>query len=218
MDYYDWGMCQIQQNLLDIKNDATEKAIALAEKKGCACVIMEPLRGGGLGRAPESAQKIYDEYPVKRSAVEWAFRHLLDYSGVSNILSGMSSLEDIKENIEIFSKPDIEPGCLTAEEKDIIARVRAAYEAIETIPCTACEYCMPCPNGVNIPSAFMKYNDGMRFGDFIYPRRSYYFQTMGGGGADKCIQCGVCTPKCPQNIAIPEELAKAHEQLKGWIE
>jgi len=218
LGFYDWGMCQIQQNFMDVEREATEEAIRIAGKKGCALVIMEPIRGGSLGVAPGRIQAIYDEYPVKRSAVEWAFRHVLNYPEVSTVLSGMTTLEQVKENIEIFSKPDAVPGCITAKERDILSRVRTAYESVKSIPCTACEYCMPCPSGVNIPGVFSRYNDGIMFENFEQPSRGYMFMTMQKMDASRCEACGICEKKCPQNIGIIEELKKAHEVLKGWIE
>ena len=215
---YPWDMCQIQQNFLDIDIEATENAIVLAGQKGCALVIMEPLRGGGLAKAPATVQKLYDEFPTKRSPVEWAFRHLLNYPQVSTILSGMSTLEQIKENIAIFSKPDAIPNCLSGEEKALLRKAKAAYDAIETIPCTGCEYCMPCPHGVNIPRVFALYNDALRFENFEPSKRGYWFTTNMGGDAGRCEECGECEPKCPQGIEIIQELKVTHQALGGWIE
>jgi predicted aldo/keto reductase-like oxidoreductase len=218
LDHYDWGMCQIQQNLIDVDREATEQAIRDAGKKGCALVIMEPLRGGNLAVPPAPVQAIYDSCPVKRSGVEWAFRHVLNYPEVSSILSGVSTLEQLKDNIEIFSKPDAVAGNLNGEEQQLIARVREQYLALKSIPCTGCEYCLPCPQGVNIPQVFGKYNDGVMFGTFEPSRRSYMFQVRAKQDAGLCAACGVCEKKCPQHIGIIAELKGAHEKLKGWVE
>jgi predicted aldo/keto reductase-like oxidoreductase len=218
LDFYDWDMCQIQQNLVDVEKEATEEGIRQAGKKGCALVIMEPIRGGNLANPPPPVRTVYDEYPVKRSPVEWAFRHVLNYSEVSTVLSGVSSMEQLQEDIEIFSKPDAVPGCLSEAEKRIIRRVRETYESLVSIPCTGCEYCLPCSQGVNIPQVFAKYNDGAMFGAFEPARRSYLFQTRSNQDASHCIECRVCEEKCPQRIAIVKELKAAHEKLKGWIE
>jgi predicted aldo/keto reductase-like oxidoreductase len=218
LDFYDWDMCQIQQNLIDVEKEATEEGIRQAGKKGCALVVMEPVRGGNLANPPPLVKAIYDEYPVKRSPVEWAFRHVLNYPEVSTILSGVTTIEQLKENIEIFSKPEAVPGCLTEAEKRIIVRVREKYLSLASVPCTACEYCLPCPQGVNIPQVFAKYNDGVMFGTFEPARRSYLMQTRLNQGASRCIECKACETKCPQHIAIVKELKTAHEKLKGWIE
>ena len=218
LEFYDWEMCQIQQNLMDVEREASEEGIYQAGKKGCALVIMEPLRGGGLACPPEEVQAIYNEYPVKRSAVEWAFRHVLNYPEVSTILSGITTLEQLKENIEIFSKSDAVPGCLSPEEKAIITRVRKKYASIVSIPCTGCEYCLPCPHGVNIPQIFAKINEGIMFNTFEPSRRGYFLQVRFKSDASLCVLCGDCEKKCPQGIAITGELKKAHEKLKGWVE
>lgn len=218
LEFYDWGMCQMQQNFLDINNEATEEGIHLAGKKGCALVIMEPLRGGGLAFPPAKVKAVYDEYPVKRSAVEWAFRHALNYPEVSTILSGMTTLAQLKENIEIFSKPDAVANCLNPQEKAVIAKAKTAYESTISIPCTGCEYCMPCPHGVGISGVFARYNEGTMFENFTQPSRSYSFMTKMKADASFCQECGECEPKCPQQIQIIKELKVAHEALKGWVE
>jgi predicted aldo/keto reductase-like oxidoreductase len=218
LGYYDWDMCQIQQNFIDVEREATAEAIALAGAKGTALVIMEPLRGGSLATPPKAVQAIYDSYPVKRGAVEWSFRHLINYPEVSAILSGVTTLEQLKEDIEIFSKADALPGCLSAPEKAILSEVKAKYESLASIPCTACEYCLPCPNGVQIPGVFSRYNDGVMFENFTQSKRGYYFMTKQKQDASQCAVCGECEEKCPQHIKIPELLKTAHESLKGWIE
>jgi predicted aldo/keto reductase-like oxidoreductase len=218
LSHYDWDMCQIQMNLIDVNNQATGKAIDLAGKKGCALVIMEPLRGGGLATPPPAVQAIYDSHSVKRAPCDWAFRHLLDRPEISCILSGVSTLEQLKDNIAIFSAPDALPGCLSAADKAMIARVREQYEALKSIPCTGCEYCMPCPSGVNIPGTFTNYNAGVSFANFDQPRRGYWFAVNSKNDASQCIACGACEKKCPQHIDIIEKLKTAHEALKGWVE
>jgi predicted aldo/keto reductase-like oxidoreductase len=218
LDYYDWGMCQIQQNLIDVDREATEQAIRDAGKKGCALVIMEPLRGGNLAVPPAPVKAIYDSYREKRGAVEWAFRHVLNYPEVSTILSGVSTLEQLKDNIGIFSKPEAAANSLSDEEKRLIVRVREQYLALKSVPCTACEYCLPCPQGVNIPQVFGKYNDGLMFGTFEPSRRTYMFQVRAKQDASLCVGCGACEKKCPQHIGIIKELKAAHERLKGWVE
>ena len=218
LEFYDWDMCQIQQNLIDVDLEVTEEGIRLAGKKGCALVIMEPLRGGGLAVPPRRVGELYAGYPVKRSAVEWAFRHALNYPEVSTVLSGMSTLEQIKENIEIFSKPDAVPLCLDPGEKDLLKRVKAIYESLKNIPCTGCEYCLPCPSGVEIPGVFGRYNEGIMFENFNQPSRAYMFLGMAKKDASVCTGCGECEKKCPQHIEVAKELKVAHEALKGWIE
>jgi hypothetical protein len=215
---YPWDMCQIQQNLLDIDREATEKGIRIAGEQGTALVIMEPLRGGGLARAPKSVQSIYDSYPEKRTPAEWAFRHLVNYPEISCILSGMTTLEQLKENIELFSKPDFVPDSLSQQELDLLKKAKAAYESKISVPCTGCEYCMPCQSGVDIPGVFFRYNAGGMFDDFDNPRRGYFFTKTAGRDASRCIECGICEEKCPQHIDIRGCLKTAHAALDGWVE
>ena len=215
---YPWDMCMGQHNILDTCREITEDGPAIAGRHGVALAIMEPLKGGGLAYAPGPVKAAFDSYPVKRTPAEWAFRYLADKPEISVILSGMSSLEQLKENIAIFSRPDMVPGCLTAAEKAVIAQAREGYESIVTIPCTECDYCVPCPAGVQIPVLFGAYNDAHRFGHHDQPRRRYWFAKNSGGAADKCIGCGECVPKCPQLIDIPQQLQVVGDLLDGWAE
>ena len=217
LEFYDWDMCQIQQNFMDIEREATEEAIRLAGKKGCAVVIMEPLRGGLLATPPAPVQSLYDEYPVKRSGVDWAFRHCLNYPEVSTVLSGVSTLEQLKQNVAIFSKNDAVPNCLNDDEKKLLVQVKEKYQSLKSIPCTGCEYCLPCPKGVHIPGIFARYNDGKMYGSFDPPRRGYAFMTRGKRDASQCQACGDCEKKCPQHIDIIEKLKMVHETLKGGL-
>jgi len=218
LDAYPWDMCQIQQNFLDTDREATENAITLAGEKGCALVIMEPLRGGGLAKASTAVQTLYDEYLIKRSPVEWAFRHLLNYPQVSVILSGMSTMEQLKENIMLFSRPDAIPGCMSQEDKNLLRKVKIAYDAISIIPCTDCQYCMPCPHGVDIPRVFGLYNDAVRFENFDPSKRGYWFAALMGCDVSRCKECGECYQKCPQGIDVTNQLKMVHQALEGWIE
>jgi hypothetical protein len=216
--HYPWDLCLVMHNLLDINREVTAEGIDIAHQQGLAVTIMEPLRGGGLSYAPKPVAEVYNTHPVKRTPTEWAFRYLANNPSVASIVSGMSDMEQLKQNIAIFSQPDMVPNCLTDEEQKLIVSARETYESIVTIPCTGCNYCMPCPQNVGISNTFNLYNDGNRFEFFDQVRRSYMFATRGGRSVDKCIACGECTPKCPQGIDIPEQLKVAHEVLKGWNE
>jgi len=215
---YDWDMCQVQHNFMDWDREVTRKGIELAGQKGCALVVMEPIKGGNLAKAPDCVKSVYEEYPIQREPVEWAFRYAANFPQVSCILSGMTTLEQLKQNIEIFSQDGMTAGNLSEPDLAMLAKVRAAYESVVTIPCTGCEYCMPCPHHVNIPGVFEMYNTAKMF-DMIEPsRRTYMFITNAGANASHCEECGECEPKCPQGIKIISELKTAHEALKGWVE
>ena len=145
-------------------------------------------------------------------------RHVLNYPEVSTVLSGMNTLSQLKENIGIFSKDDAVSGCVSPEEREIISRARLAYESATAVPCTGCEYCLPCPSGVGIPDVFGRYNEAVMFENTAQPSRSYYFMKSQKKDASLCIACGECEKKCPQNIRIIEELKNAHNTLKNWVE
>jgi predicted aldo/keto reductase-like oxidoreductase len=215
LGYYDWDMCQVQQNFLDVDREVTEEGIRLAGQKGCALVIMEGLRGGALARAPKPVQALYDAFPVKRSPVEWGFRHLVNYPEVSVILSGVSTLDQLKEDIELFSKEDFTPGCLKDDEKALIREAKKVYDGLTKVPCTGCEYCLPCPSNVAIPRIFAGYNDGYRFDNYQQSRMFYGFMKMQKADASQCVECNQCLEKCPQHINIPEMLKEAAVALAG---
>lgn len=217
---YPWEMCMVQQNMLDINNEVTQAGLEFAGDNGLGVTIMEPLRGGGLAFAPNAVAEIYESHPSegKRTPAEWAFRHLVDTTQVSSIVSGMSTKDQVRENVAIFSQSTMVPGCLSQSEKDIISAARNAYKSIISIPCTECNYCIPCPAGVQISGIFAQYNEFKMFERSQNPRRVYMFTTRAGGNATKCNNCSKCIKKCPQNIDIPKELQTAHETLKGWNE
>jgi predicted aldo/keto reductase-like oxidoreductase len=215
---YNWDMCQVQHNFLDTNREVTAKGLELAGKLGVALVIMEPLRGGNLGKTTKAVEAVYREAPVSRSSVEWAFRYVANFPQVSTILSGMTTMEQLKENIELFSRPDMVPGNLSAADLAMLVKVKESYEKVVTVPCTKCEYCMPCPQGVNIPMAFDRYNTAMMFENLEPSKRTYMFLTRSGTDASKCVRCHICESKCPQGITIVDQLATVHETLKGWVE
>jgi len=215
---YPWEMAKVQHNMLDMNREVTPAGIELAGKLGLGVAIMEPLRGGGLAHAPRAVQAVYDNACQKRTPAEWAFRHLVNMPEISVITSGMSNLEQLKQNIALFSQPDMLPGLLSDGEKQVITSARQAYESIVTIPCTTCNYCIPCPAGVQIPHIFGLYNDAHRFEHFDQPRRAYMFAKNAKGCVAQCTECGLCLEKCPQEINIIDKLKTAHTALDGWKE
>ncbi|MFC1947757.1 aldo/keto reductase [Chloroflexota bacterium] len=215
IDSYDnWTLCQIQYNYMDKDYQAGRRGVEYAAEKGLAIVVMEPLRGGSLTlEPPESVTRLWDEAPVKRSPAEWGLMWVWNQPEITMALSGMSAMEQVVENTEIAGRA--EPGLLTPEELGIIDRVSEAYRSLRPIPCTGCAYCMPCPNGVEIPHIFQIYNDSimynnMQMGRFRYQMTDILKEEQRG---DMCIECGECLEACPQSIEIPEWLKKAHEEL-----
>lgn len=213
--YDGWSFCQIQYNYLDEEHQAGTKGLEYAAEKGLGVIVMEPLRGGLLaGRAgqqvgkglPPSIQALWDAAPARRKPAEWAFQWLWNKPEVSLVLSGMSTLEQVKENVTSANRSGA--GRLTAEELDVVGRVRDEYQRLTPIPCTECKYCQPCPNGVNIPGVFSFYNRAMMFNAAAYARQAYAGWLSEAERADKCLQCGECEAQCPQHIQIIEWLEK----------
>ncbi|SDF12796.1 hypothetical protein SAMN04244560_00289 [Thermoanaerobacter thermohydrosulfuricus] len=203
VDYYDkWDFCQIQYNYMDIDVQAGEKGLKYAASKGLGVVIMEPIRGGRLANPPKAVQDIWDTAKVKRTPAEWALQWLWNQPEVSVVLSGMSTFEQLKENIESAKRSGI--NTLTKEELEIVSKVRNKYKELSPIACTGCNYCMPCPNGVNIPRNFELYNEAHMYNTYEANRRDY--ENLGDARASSCIECGTCESVCPQHLTIIDYL------------
>lgn len=207
-----WTFCQIQYNYMDVEHQAGTKGLQYAADKGLAVVIMEPIRGGRLaGDVPPAVQALWDAAPTQRTPADWALQWVWNHPEVSLLLSGMSTMEQVVQNLESAERSG--PGTLTEEELDLIAQVRDAYKALGPIPCTDCKYCLPCPNGVNIPRVFEIYNELMMYGNDQRAQMIYNTFVDAEERADNCIECGECLEQCPQQIEIPDWLAKAHQAL-----
>ena len=208
---WDWDMVQIQYNFMDVDNQAGTKGLELAGRKGIPVVIMEGLLGGRLAKAPANVQKLYDEFPVKRSPVEWAFRWLCNHPEVSVVLSGCNEAEQIDDNLRIFDTVD--SGIMSGDELKLIENVRAAYISRTKIGCTGCRYCMPCPNGVNIPGIFSVWNKTSLYD--TDPAHDWDLRQIRekDQGADRCVGCGACEAACPQHLNIIESLQTAWREL-----
>ena len=208
---WDWDMVQIQYNFMDIENQAGTKGLELAGSKGIPVVIMEGLLGGRLAKSPSNVQALYDAFPVKRSCVEWAFRWLCDHPEVSVVLSGCNEAEQIDENLRIFDT--VEPGIMDENERKLMDDVRQAYLSRTKIGCTGCRYCMPCPNGVDIPGIFSVWNNVSLYE--IDPKTDWLFGMIRNNKAtaDNCIECGACEAACPQHLSIIEQLKNAWSEI-----
>ncbi len=211
IDAYDnWTLCQIQYNYMDVNYQAGRKGVEYAASKGLAIVVMEPLRGGKLTKQPpEAVAKVWDSAKKKRSLADWGLSWVWNQPEISVALSGMSIYEQVLENVEIAGRSG--PNTLTAGELALYDKVRDAYKGLVPVPCTGCEYCMPCPNGVAIPAIFSTYNDAFMYGDPRDGRMRYSGPMMPADKrADNCIECGQCMEACPQGIDIIEKLREAH--------
>jgi len=228
LDYHAWDCCQIQYNYLDINYQAGTRGVRYAGEKKVALIIMEPIRGGKLAipqhlldSKPE-IKNVLDNAPIKRTLADWALQFVWSHPEVSVVLSGMSSMQHVIENVKSAENSGINH--LSEEELKVIADLRAAYRKLEIIPCTNCQYCLPCPNGVSIPTNFNIVNELAYWGEKhrkkianLYERMVKTPQELENrkiqgdeyeGAASLCIECLECLEKCPQQINIPEMMKK----------
>ena len=213
IDAYDWTICQIQYNYFDENYQAGKEGLQYASSKGIGVVIMEPLRGGRLtDKIPREVQKIWDSTGRKWSPAEWAFRWVWNHPEVSLVLSGMSTLEQLEENVRIAEKAS--PDSLSSQELETIRKVADTYRRLLKVDCTGCAYCVPCPSGVNIPMNFSLYNDFCLFKDLELSQAFYNMMMPPEHRASACEECGECEEKCPQHIEIIETLKEVHKALR----
>ena len=214
LDDYDWEFCLVQYNYLDKVSQAGEEGVKAAAAKGIPVMIMEPLRGGKLvGLLPESAKKMIASNARGWSAAEWGFRWLCDFPQIATVLSGVTNYEQTEDNLAIFDRCTV--GAMTDEEKDLMVRVRKAYESRTKVGCTGCRYCMPCPNDVEIPRIFSIWNNKFQFGEPMKGNWDYKRRIDEGHDASKCVECGACESVCPQQLNIIELLKQADAEMRA---
>lgn len=212
LDGYDaWEFCQIQYNYMDIAVQAGTEGLQYAAAKGLAVIVMEPLLGGKLALDLPATRPLWDSAPQKRSPAAWALQWVWNHPEVSLVLSGMSTLEQVEENIQSASLSG--PDSLSPAEIELIAKVRDVVNGLGPIPCTRCEYCLPCPNGVNIPRNFDVYNRVAMYDTLEGCRNEYKRWIPDDQKAAACIQCDECLSKCPQEIPISTWLPVVEEVL-----
>jgi predicted aldo/keto reductase-like oxidoreductase len=212
VDAHDWTFCQIMYNYMDTEFQAGREGLRYAANKGLAVVVMEPLRGGSLTRsAPKPVADLWATASTQRSQADWALQWVWNQPEVSLALSGMSEMKHVEENL--VSAANSAVGSLSADELDLVDRVRDAYRSLSPIPCTDCKYCMPCPSGVAIPRIFSLYNSLKMYGNEEGAKRSYNEYTNPENRADQCVECGQCEQACPQQIEIIDWLKNVHAVL-----
>ena len=215
LDAYDWDFCQIQYNYLDEHAQAGREGLEYAGEKGIPVIIMEPLRGGRLvNHLPRGARECIAKSDMFHTPAELALRWLWDQPQVTCVLSGMNSIDMVKENIRIAETA--EPNQFREQEQALIAQVREEIQKKMKVPCTGCGYCMPCPQHVDIPMAFHCYN--LRYAEGKHSGMWEYVQSTAmrrdTTSASQCIGCGKCERHCPQGIQIREKLKEAVRELE----
>lgn len=217
LDAFDWDFCQIQYNYANETYQAGTAGLHAAAERGLAVFVMEPLLGGRLAdKLPDAARRVLDAAGSKRltTPAAWGLSWVWNHPGVTMLLSGMASPAMVEENAAVAE--GALPGSMTPAELDAIARVLAVFERSNRVPCTGCNYCMPCPKGVNIPGCFAAYNASYAHGWFTGISQYMTASAIRTGSpklASACVSCGACARKCPQHIDIPARLVDARRRL-----
>ena len=203
---YDWDFVQIQLNYLDWQNQGAEQLYRELEKRNLPCMVMEPVRGGYLATLDEQRAKPFLEMEPNRSIASWAIRWVESLPQVTVVLSGMSDMAQLEENVAMMT--NFEP--MNEKELEAVAKVVEEIRKVNDIPCTGCRYCMDCPMGVDIPEIFAIYSRLKIFGKDKSFVEDYKEVMENGNGAEHCIGCQQCMNHCPQSIEIPDKLAMIH--------
>jgi predicted aldo/keto reductase-like oxidoreductase len=223
IDYFPWDMTQIQYNYMDTAIQATTEGLKYAYNKGIAVVVMEPLKGGKLANPPQEAIDVMNSSGITRTPVDWALQFLWNRPEIATVLSGMGSQQMVDENCNSADRSGI--NSLNETEINVVNRVADIFRKKMLVPCTGCNYCMPCYRGIDIPENFALLNnrsiEDNRITRFMIGRRynklAKSFDKTNkdnpNGNASICDNCGKCIEHCPQNIDIPTELKKTHAIL-----
>ncbi|HZW82408.1 MAG TPA: aldo/keto reductase [Candidatus Deferrimicrobium sp.] len=209
---YPWTFCQIQYNYMDERYQAGTEGLKYAAAKGLAVIVMEPLKGGRLAKKPPTeVQGLWSQAEVSRTPADWALRWVWNQPEVSLVLSGMSTMENVVENINTAS--EAAPLSLQPIEVELIDLVKTKYKELVKVGCTACGYCMPCPAGVDIPRNFATYNEAFMYNNVGASALAYNRFMDEKVRASACVECGQCEEACPQQIGIREQLKDVHRTL-----
>lgn len=212
--YRSWDFCQIQYNYIDTDIQAGDNGYALTEKLGIPLVIMEPVKGGSLAQLPEDVTEPFKKARPDSSISSWALRWVASKPNVKVVLSGMSTMEQVEDNLHTFG--NFEP--LTQKESELVSQVAYAIKKRTKNGCTGCAYCMPCPFGVDIPKNFRIWNDLSMYGNKEKAKQAFFQELDVSARADQCKKCGKCETVCPQSIAIRENLKAAAKELNALKE
>ena len=215
LDDYPWDLAQIQLNYLDDENQATLEGLTYAGKRGVPVVVMEPLRGGALATPPPEIKSLMEKNHRGYSPVEWAFRYCGQYPEVATILSGMSTMAQVEDNLRIFE--GLTPGNLNAEDLAFTKTLKEAYLSRLKVACTACGYCQPCPEGVRIPEIFEVYNEAHMLNRPHTLGQRYERFLRAEADAARCVACGQCKEICPQQLPIIRLLQDIHREAGAHV-
>ncbi len=205
IDSYGWEFCQIQYNFVDTEHQAGLEGLKYAADKGIGVAVMEPLRGGKLAtNVRDDILSIWTSSGIDRTPAAWALRWVWNDPDVGVVLSGMSTMDQVRENIE--TAREASPNSMSSSELAIVDRVREEYKKRIKVSCTGCSYCMPCPSGVAIPTCFDFFNDAYMFDSIEDHKKAYLRSVKKENRASLCVECGRCEELCPQNIPIIEQL------------
>jgi predicted aldo/keto reductase-like oxidoreductase len=221
LDAYGWDFCQIQYNYMNTNYQAGTAGLKKAAEKGVAVIVMEPLLGGKLATGlPEKAVKAFKSVDDARAPAAWALKWLWNQKEVTVVLSGMNGEQQLADNLETAGTA--EAGSLTEQEERVFESVREAFRAAYKVPCTGCNYCMPCPQGINIPACFsaynMRYAAGLMAGIPAYITSTGLTNPDGSSSPSKCVKCGKCEKACPQHIEIRKSLEDVRRHMEPlWL-
>lgn len=207
--YRDWDFCQIQLNYMDTEEQAGMKGYALTEELDIPLIIMEPIKGGSLATFSEDITGIFRNLNPEASVASYALRWVGSLPNVKVILSGMSTMDQVEDNLKTFES--FHP--LSEVEKKTIDRIVALINSRVQNGCTGCRYCMPCPAGVDIPGCFSAWNRYHMYQNYNVVSWQWETQIGEEHQAKKCIQCGKCEQACPQKLSIREDLKKVQVDL-----
>lgn len=217
VDSYNWNFCMIQYNFMDENRQAGKEGLKYAAEKNLGVMVMAPLRGSNLTRnIPPEIQELYQNAGIKRSPAEWALRWVWNHPQVTTVLSGMEELSQVQENISVAE--DAQPHSLSTEELDLLGKVKEFYSKLSRTGCTGCGYCMPCPEGVDIPTCFDIY-DGQYSYVSLDQAKLYYKLILDvfreeNGYASQCKNCGECQKKCPQELPVMNLLEEVRLKIE----
>lgn len=210
LTYRNWDFCQIQYNYADTDIQAGDRGYDLAEELGIPMVIMEPVKGGSLASLPDEITAPFKDYNPEASTASWALRWVASKPNVKVVLSGMSTPEQVADNLQTFQS--FHP--LSLKEKELVAEVARRIKQRTRNGCTGCAYCMPCPFGVNIPQNFHIWNELAMYGNKGKAKQAYFKDLTEKERADQCHECGKCEEVCPQGLSIRENLKEVSKEME----